>query len=637
MLHRITVVSVLRAVLFYTVSTCSSAAFVGPPLTSYGGDVNFIGTSFGLPGVNASFDYVVVGGGTAGLAIATRLAENATNSVAVVEAGGFYELDNGNLSVVPANAVFYIGAGPNDAQPLIDWGQNTVPQPIDQSLDGRVVHYAQGKTLGGSSARNLLVYQRGTTSAYSMWADQVGDRQYEFPNFLKYFRRSATFTPPKDSTRAANATVPPPTAGAFSSSQGGPVQVTIPNWADSFAGWVRKGLLSMGFPNLQDYVSGTLIGSQLQYHSENPVDQTRSSSETSYLRQALATTDLMVYKNALAKKVLFDDQKKATAVEIDIGGLTSMLEAKQEVIVSSGAFRSPQLLMASGIGPGDTLQQHNIPVIHDLPGVGQNLWDHWFFSVSYSVNVETHSIASSPAFAGQLAEEYRASQSGPLTHVGGDVVGWEKLPESERASLAPSSSQAFDESFPADWPELEYLVTDAASGDPRNFPAGPPSSPNMYASIAALIVAPLSRGNVTIGSSDTADHPIISPNWLASPADQDLMVSAFHRVREFARANATRSVIKEEVYPGPNVTSREDILSFIKSTGLPVWHASATCRMGMANDTMAVVDAQARVFGVRGLRVVDNSAFPLLPPGHPQATTYALAEKIAEDIMQGIQ
>ena len=467
-----------------------------------------------------------------------------------------------------------------------------------------------------------------------MWANQVGDQEYEFSNFLKYFQRSATFTPPNSTLRAANASVPLPAPGAFSDI-GGPVQVTVPNWANSLAGWVRNGLLSLGLPDIQDYVSGTLIGSQFNYHCENPTDQTRSSSETAYLRLALSTTDLVVYKNALAKRVVFDDNKRANGVEIDIGGLTSMLAAKQEVIVSAGVFQSPQMLMVSGVGPKDTLQELNIPIVQDLPGVGQNMWDHWYFGPSYTVNVETHSVIGNEAIANQLTEDYRTNHTGLLTNLGGDILGWEKLPSPERDALSPESAQALNDSFPADWPELEYIVLDAYIGNQSNYITDAPHTTDMYGGLAAALVSPLSRGNVTIRSGDTSDLPIVSPNWLTSPVDQDLAIAAFQRLRQIASTNATAPAIIEEVYPGSNCTSRDDILEFVKNAGMTVWHGSATCKMGMASDPMAVIDAQARVFGVEGLRVVDNSAFPFLPPGHPQSTTYALAEKIAEDILLG--
>ena len=263
------------------------------------------------------------------------------------------------------------------------------------------------------------------------------------------------------------------------------------------------------------------------------------------------------------------------------------------------------------------------------------MWDHWFYGPSYTVNVETHSILGNPVAAARFTNEYRAEHTGMLTNLGGDILGWEKLPYPERAALSPSASQILDESFPSDWPELEYIVNDAYGGNQSNYIRNAPQTTSMYAGISAALVAPLSRGNVTIRSADTAELPVVNPNWLDSPVDQELAVAGFNRIRQIVATNATSPAIIEEVYPGSDCSSREDILEFIKNNGNTVWHASGTCKMGKGDDPMAVVDAQGRVFGVSRLRVVDNSVFPLLPPGHPQATTYALAEKIVDDILKG--
>ncbi|KAI9823678.1 MAG: hypothetical protein M1826_007647 [Phylliscum demangeonii] len=612
-----------------------------------------LGSHFGRAGVEAAFDYVVVGGGTAGLTVATRLAE-AGRSVAVVEAGGFYELDNPNRSAIPADAFFYLGWAPIVTNPKIDWGLQTLPQP---GLGGRPLAYAQGKTLGGSSARNTMVYQRGTKASYQRWADTVKDASYTFDRLLPYFQKSVRFTPPNDTTRAANAT-PSYNPAAYRRS-GAPLQVSYPNEATSIASYLRLALPEIGVRATTDFVSGSLLGSQYVANTIDPGTETRSSSEASFLRSALReNVPLTVYPFTLAKRVLFDHHKKATGVVVNTNGTTYVLSAKREVILSAGAFRSPQMLMVSGIGPKATLQKHGIPVLASRPGVGQNMWDHLSFHVTHRVNLVTHSSLAIPAFAAAAAEEYQHLR-GLLTNSGGDFLGWEKLPAASRAQMAPATLAGLA-SFPDDWPEIEFISLAAFAGYGRDLGAEAPQDGNFYTTTAAALIAPFSRGNVTICSRDTADNPVVSPNFLLDRRDEDVALQAFKRLRQMWETPTMRRIsIGGEVFPGiNNVTTDAQILQFIRDSAIMVWHAAELAvivlldevldqpteaealipspiagAMGQPQDEMAVVDSEARVIGVKGLRVVDASAFPFLPPGHPQATIYALAEKIAHIII----
>ncbi|TVY82049.1 Dehydrogenase [Lachnellula suecica] len=586
-------------------------------------------SSFGITGQNASFDYVVVGGGTAGLAIATRLAQQKGTTVAVIEAGNFYQIDSGDLYVIPANAVFYAGWSPTDVDPLIDWGFVTPPQP---SLNNRSMHYARGKTLGGSSARNYFTYQRATVESYHKWASEVGDSSYEFSSWLPYFKKSVDFTPPNNALRPSNASVG--YNPAVFSAGSGPLHVSIATWSNAFSSFAKNAFNLLGFATGLDFVSGTLTGVQYSMNTIDPNGNIRSSSESSFLSTAMKTTSLKVYNGTLAKKILFNG-KTASGVRVTTGGVEYTLSANKEVILSAGAFQSPQLLMVSGVGPESTLRKFNIPVISALPGVGQNMWDHYIFGASYQVNVVTHSAVSNATYLAEVTQQWEKDGSGILGNPGGDLIAWEKLPSPYRKSLSTSTLNALA-TFPQDWPEIEYLILDAYSGNNENYITGGPQTPFMYASPAAALVAPLSRGNVTITSTDTADHPLINPNWLSHPADQELAIAAFKRVRQLMATDIMKKVtIGNEVFPGLNVSTDAQILEHIRNDGIMVFHASATCKMGVAGDPMAVVDSKARVFGTQGLRVVDASAFPFLPPGHPQSTIYALAEKIADHIING--
>lgn len=603
-----------------------------------GGLGQVLGSAFGLPGTNATFDYVVVGGGTAGLAVATRLASDPGISVAVIEAGGFYEIDNGNRSVVPGYSSFYTGADPQNYHPLIDWGFVTEPQ---EGAAQRRIHYARGKTLGGSSARNYMVIHRPTKGSLQKWADEVGDETYRWDNFFQYYKRSCNYT-------TFNKTLYNATIGQDPSAfdpQGGPLQVSFSNYADPFGSWAQKGFTGVGM-NLQDGLnSGILNGSSFGTLSIDPRNGYRSSSESSFLQAALQLgTAPVIYKNSLSTRILFDENNTATGVSVITAGpygipqLNYTLSARKEVIVSAGTFQSPQLLMVSGIGPRDQLEKNNIPVKKDLPGVGQNMWDHVLFGVSNRVNVLTASASlNSPAVAARLAEQFRTNGSGPLAAFGAGYYGWEKLPQPYRNAISDRSLQDLA-TFPADWPELEWLPVSSFLGYQRNRQTEDPRDGYNYATINPGLVAPLSRGNISIKSSEMTDPPIINPNFLSHPTDQELAVQGFKRARQIwsILSDASLTIGNDEYFPGSNVTSDADILDFIQRSLMTSYHASSTCKMGKSEDRMAVVDSKARVFGTQGLRVVDASAFPFLPPGHPQSTIYALAEKIAEDILLGV-
>jgi len=291
---------------------------------------------------------LVVGGGTAGLAIASRLAETA--SVAVIEAGGLYEFENGNWSVVPSLALIMPVLSTAEVfppQPLVDWGLVTLPVA---EAGNQKVHYAQGKTLGGSSALNTMAYTRSTVGAYQRWADVVGDQSYAFPNLLQYFIKSAHLTPPdlqKRNTPNATVLYDP---SAFNNNEGGPLQVSWGNWVDPTQTWFARALQAVGLPlSPTGLNSGILSGfGGWTTSTISPDDAQRSSSQTSYLNQAIEKTGIIVYVHTQATKILFDASKKASAVAVSTQGLEYTLSANKEIIVSAGVFHSPQLLMVSG-------------------------------------------------------------------------------------------------------------------------------------------------------------------------------------------------------------------------------------------------------------------------------------------------
>lgn len=302
--------------------------------------------------------------------------------------------------------------------------------------------------------------------------------------------------------------------------------------------------------------------------------------------------------------------------------------------------------------------------------------DHVLFGPDYVVNVKTHSLLALPEYAAQAIEEFNLNGTGPLSNVGADMLGKQAVPKTHfqannpglpaferlpQGALSEHTWSDLDAMYPQDWPNVEYLILDAYAGNAHDLLLGSPPNITSYASCFAALVAPFSRGNVTIASNSTLDNPVISPNWLLDPRDQETAVAAFKRARAIFGSDAMKPVIVgDEVYPGTNVTTDEQILDVIMNGAMTVYHAAGTNAMGRPNDPLAVVDPKARVYGVQGVRVVDASAFPILPPGHPQATVCKfsdpwhwpvpgsvvnklicrsladmLAEKIADDILNG--
>lgn len=391
--------------------------------------------------------------------------------------------------------------------------------------------------------------------------------------------------------------------------------------------------MSLGiYPTSIGFNSGKVEGSGWVPGTIDPATGYRSSSQTSFLSEALKFTSLKVYTRTMATKIIFDTRKRARGLEVETAGKSFFLEAKKEVILSAGAFQSPQLLMVSGIGPREVLQRNGIEVLHELNGVGQNLQDHTYTGVSYRVNVETASkLLNDRAYAIQADEDFLTKTTGPLTN-GPAYIGFEKLP---RSSISETARLALDASFPSDWPEMEYLVENGFDGYNRDYANADPKDGFNYGTISAAGSASFSVGSISIRSACMRDVPVINPNYLTHPIDIEMAVAAFKRVR-IIWESMPGLTIGEEYFPAyRNVSTDEEILQHIRESSIQLWHAAATCKMGRSNDPMAVLDPQARVRGVSGLRVVDASSFPFLPPGHPMATVYMLALKIADDVLKG--
>ncbi|KAI0009455.1 hypothetical protein F4779DRAFT_582328 [Xylariaceae sp. FL0662B] len=361
----------------------------------------------------------------------------------------------------------------------------------------------------------------------------------------------------------------------------------------------------------------------------------RETSATAYLQPALSRHNLVVFDNTLAERIIFDGNKVAKGIQASTGDRTYTLNARREVIVSAGTFQSPQLLQVSGVGPAHVLSQHKIPIVADRPGVGHGMQDHVLFAIGYRVNLETATAFEYSDYAENARELFNANQTGPLATSGGDFFAFEKLPKELRSHFAPSTLEALKK-YPADWPEIQFVAAPAYIGDEVYAGEPVPRDGSMIASLMTTLIAPASRGNISISSASMKDQPLINPNWLTEQQDIDLVIGAFKRVRQILASPALRGVmIGQEYYPGLAVQTDKEILAQIQRSFNTMFHASSTCKMGRPDDAFAVVDNHARVYGVKNLRVIDASTFPFLPPCVPQATIYMLAEKIADDIKNG--
>lgn len=463
-----------------------------------------------------------------------------------------------------------------------------------------------------------MAYHRGNKAFYQQWADTVEDQSFAFDEFLPFFEKSLKFTPPDMDFRFKNGTpeYDPDVMGNGS----GPLSVTFSHYVQAFATWATKGLEAIGIPFVKGFQSGNLLGQSYNMFTINATTMVRDSSETSFLRKGLEYSNYMVYQSTMAKRVVFDTNKRTTGVIVDTQGLLYQLSARKEIILSAGVFGSPQLLLVSGVGPAATLQSLGIPVIADRTGVGQNMEDHVYFGPSYRVNAPTMSALGYPEFAADAAKEFNENAAGMYTNPTADVFAWEKMPQRLRSQFSNHTLAALA-GYPADWPEVEYISLSSYLGYQQIPAKADPHDGYNYATLAVALCSPFSRGNLTISSPDTAIQPVINPNWLTDPADIEVAIAGYKRVREFWKSKAMKAfVIGQEAFPGPQVQTDAQIEDIIRKSFNSVFHAACTCAMGKNDNPMAVVDTKARVIGVRGLRVVDAAAFPHLPPGHPQAT-----------------
>ncbi|WP_322031608.1 GMC family oxidoreductase [Paraburkholderia sp. J76] len=530
--------------------------------------------------LEGEFDYVIVGAGTAGCVLASRLTEDADVSVLLIEAGG---TDDYHWIHIPVGYLYCIG------NPRTDWLYKTA---AEKGLNGRALAYPRGRVLGGSSSINGMIYMRGQREDYDNWARETGDSAWSWDSVLPVFRRS------EDHHGGAN---------EFHGA-GGPWRVEKQRlkWQilESFAHAAQE----QGIAATDDFNRGDNSG--VGYFEVNQKRGVRWNASKAFLRAAMKRPNLTVVTGALTQRVIFEG-KRCVGVEYR-GDVDYVARARCEVILSAGAVNSPQLLELSGIGDADRLARLGVGVVQDLRGVGENLQDHLQLRMAFRVNgVRTLNTASARWWGKlMIGMEYAFFQSGPM-------------------SMAPSQLGAFAKSDPSDpaltRPDLQYHVQPLSLdrfGEPlHRFNA-------FTASVCNL--RPTSRGSIHAVSADPSQAPAIAPNYLSTDHDLRVAANSIRLTRRIAASAALARYEPHEILPGLAFQSEEELREAAGNVGTTIFHPVGTCRMGRADDPDAVVDARLRVRGVEGLRVVDASVMPTITSGNTNSPTLMIAERAAE-------
>ncbi len=525
------------------------------------------------------FDYVVVGAGSAGCVLANRLSADGKNSVLLLEAG---PRDTNLWIHVP------LGYGRLFKEKTVNWMYQTEPEP---ELDGRSVFQPRGKVLGGSSSINGLLYIRGQHEDYDRWR-QRGNDGWGFDDVLPYFKKA------EDQQRGAD---------DFHGT-GGPLPVSDLGHPDQLSAAFIAAAAETGLPVNRDFNGASQEGAG--FFQTTTRHGRRASTAVAYLRSAKGRNNLRVETSALAQRIVFDG-RRADAVEYRQAGILKTARARKEILISGGAFNSPQLLQLSGVGPAELLRKHGIDVVLDAPGVGHDLQDHLQVRVVMrcSQAITLNDVVNNPVRKILTGLQYAVFRSGPLT-------------------IAAGTSGAFFRTNPRlATPDIQIhflpFSTDKMGEKLHSFSG-------FTASVCQL--RPESRGSLRIRSADPAAPPEIRINYLSTEVDRTANVEGLKMLRKILQAKALRPYVVEEVDPGAKIVSDEALLSYCRARGSTIYHPTSTCRMG--NDPLAVVDQRLRLRGIGGLRVVDASVMPDLVSGNTNAVVIMIAEKASDMILQ---
>jgi len=538
--------------------------------------------------VEEAFDYIVVGAGSAGCVLAARLSEDPATRVLLLEAG---PPDNSLWIHLP------IGYGKTMWSPTYNWRFETDPDP---NMNGRRIYWPRGKTLGGSSSINGLIYIRGQREDYDHWA-ALGNAGWGFDDVLPYFIRSEGNQRGADAFHGA--------AGPLKVSDIGAKHELIEAFID---GAQQIGPLSVR--RTEDFNGAEQEGAG--YYQLTTHKGWRCSTAKAYLAPAKNRPNLRIETHALAAGLVFDG-RRAAGVRYLQGGVTKTARCRAEVLLAAGSIQSPQLLQLSGIGPRALLEQRGVPLVHELPGVGENLQDHLQIRLGYECTkpITTNDQLNSWVGQAKLGMEWLFHRTGALAigiNQGGCFM--RALADAQGRPVAAT-------------PDIQFHVA-TLSADM----AGGKVHPYSGFTLSVCQLRPESRGHIRIRSLDPAEPPEMQPNYLSTELDRATAVAGVKAARAIAASPAMRPYVKREVKPGPDAASDADLLEFCRNNGATIFHPTGTCRMG--SDPLAVVDARLRVHGVGRLRVIDCSAMPTLVSGNTNAPAVMMAEKAVDLIRE---
>jgi choline dehydrogenase len=523
-------------------------------------------------------DFIVVGAGSAGCAVAARLSEDPATRVVLLEAGGE---DKNRWIHIP------LGFGKTFADPSVNWCYETEPDP---GAADRRVFWPRGKVLGGSSSINGMVYIRGQAEDFDHWR-QLGNAGWSFDDVLPYFKRA------EHQVRGAD---------GFHGT-GGPLCVSDVAQHAICEAFIASAI-ELGFPRNDDFNGARQDG--VGYHQTTTRNGRRCSTAVGYLRPAMQRANLRVVTEALTEKVLLEG-RRAIGVSFRRDGRLCMARAASEVILCGGAVNSPQLLMLSGIGPQPHLAEFGIPFVHHLPGVGQSLQDHYSAPIKLKCKlpVTVNDVMLSNARKLKAGVEYYMFHRGPLSMISSPAALFART----RSELASPDVKISISPFSAERPQ-----------DGLHRFSG-------FTSIAYQL-RPESRGEIKLKSPDPFDAPAVHPNYLAAETDQRAIVAGLKLIRRILANPHMQQFIDREFQPSPEVATDEQLLDYARRRGGTVYHPTSTCRMG--SDPIAVVDAELRVHGIDGLRVADASIMPTVVSGNTNAAAVMIGEKLADMVRQ---